>query len=142
MHGRSVEGQNRRMNSDRQDACTSRGAKEGVGRWLRFIVANAAFGAAVYGGCVLNIDWVGWIASGIVWSMLCLYVLIARDADISSEARRRVLPISDWIAWPVDLVFVAVFLRFGWYLTAVAYAASCVVLRSIYRCHEPTQGRW
>jgi hypothetical protein len=64
---------------------------------------------------------------GFVWFTLLIYLFVLIDPERRAEARSRARSVSPWLAWPLDVAFVAAFLAAHWYVTAAAYVASSIV---------------
>jgi hypothetical protein len=95
--------------------------------WANYVALQAALGTATYFGGFREVPWAGWLVVGLVWFTLLIYLFVLIDPETRAEARSRVRSVPRWIAWPLDVAFVAAFLAAHWYVTAVAYVALSIV---------------
>jgi hypothetical protein len=106
---------------------------------LNSILSNIALISAIYAAVFFDIAIIKWIVVGFIWVMLGLYltVLLGVDKNQIQTILRNGYQLNAYAAWLMDIASFAAFIYVGWYFTAGAYAASCIVLEAIYALRIP-----
>jgi hypothetical protein len=97
-----------------------------LGRWL---AANISLVVALYVGVWGSIDWLTLLVAAFVWIMLAAYAA----AYLSPKPKQLIDPAPRWLGPIIDALVLFAFAAHAWYLTALAYLASALILRLIYR---------
>lgn len=97
-----------------------------IARWL---AANISLVVALYIGLWGPIEWLTLLVAAFVWTMLAAYAAVY----FSSKPKRHTDPAPRWLGLLIDALVLLAFAAHGWYLTALAYLASALLLHLIFR---------
>lgn len=101
-------------------------------RRLGWIVANVAFGMGIYLALFAGQAWAQKAVAGFVWITLFLYLVVLLSEESRAKFFRKPQPVPPIVERICDVVFTSAFVSAGWYVTALAYVLSCVVLAATY----------
>jgi len=106
-------------------------------KMFTWVASNVALIAAILLAVTLDSAWLRFVAIGFIWLMLLIYLnILFVDKGTLEKYRGKAKPAPNWTWWAFDVVVVAILMSADWYVTTVAYVASCVCLNVIYGDQE------
>jgi TPR repeat protein len=90
------------------------------------VVQNGLFALALYFSVFEDVVWLRYLTIAFIWFMLATYLAAVTSKDIDEFRKRKHNQLPKWLKYTLDLTFFSVLMFAEWYLTAAAYAASCI----------------
>lgn len=96
-----------------------------------YYLSNLLLVLAAYLAVASDLAWLKYGLVSFVWFQLFIYIFVLYLKLARVERTPDSRPAPSWFVWAIDITVVVLFLWSGWYVTTLAYVASCVVLAAV-----------